>query len=518
MMHVARQAEACTEATPSAVAKVLIVDDLEDARWVMSNLVQQAGYMPVLAENGEKALIAIRQQAPDLVLLDVRLPDMHGFEVLARARAQDKSVPVIMLTAHGETKDAVRAMRAGAYDYVTKPFDHGGILLTLRSAIEERVSKRRLREMRDSLHQAHALLGLMGNSEAVQAIVKDVVRAAATNFSVLVTGETGTGKELVAQAIHAESQRSAAPLVVVDCGAIPELLIESELFGHDKGAFTGAHQAKPGAFELAHGGTIFLDEIGNLPMVLQAKLLRALETRRIHHVGGAREQKVDFRVVAATNMDLRSMIDRQLFRSDLYHRLAEFEISVPPLRERKEDLSFLIRRFLTEANKELGKRVGGLSQAAWEIMRQREWPGNVRELRNLLRRAVLLSTDTEESITPELLGVRTLGTKRLESLKAEQAKIGCPRMDGPGACPLLVATSCMSSERSPPLKELVGAVTAQMERAILLRALELTDGNKAQSARLLRIDYKTIHSKLKAHGISSNQLRGGEAKRLGAES
>ena len=269
---------------------------------------------------------------------------------------------------------------------------------------------------------------------------------------------------------------------------------------------------------MAHGGTIFLDEIGNLPMVLQAKLLRALETRRIHHVGGAREQKVDFRVVAATNMDLRSMIDRQLFRSDLYHRLAEFEISVPPLRERKEDLSFLIRRFLTEANKELGKRVGGLSQAAWEIMRQREWPGNVRELRNLLRRAVLLSTDTEESITPELLGVRTLGTKRLESLKAEQAKIGCPRMDGPGACPLLVATSCMSSERSPPLKELVGAVTAQMERAILLRALELTDGNKAQSARLLRIDYKTIHSKLKAHGISSNQLRGGEAKRLGAES
>jgi len=501
----------------SAPAKVLIVDDLEEARWVLSNLIQHAGFAPVTAASGEEALAHIRQEAPDVVLLDVRLPDMDGFEVLTRTKAYDKTVPVIMVTAYGKTHDAVRAMRAGAYDYVAKPFINEDIVLTVRRALEEKALRRQLRQVLDLPRQAGSLLDSMGKSAAVQRILREVEQVAATNFSVLVTGETGAGKELVAQAVHAGSPRAAKPFVAVDCGAIPESLIESELFGHEKGAFTGAHHAKAGAFELAGEGTIFLDEIGNLPLAMQGKLLRVLEERKIHRIGSTNERDVDFRVVAATNMDLQAMVGQQAFRRDLYHRLAEFTICLAPLRERKEDLPFLVNRFIADANKELSKQVSGLSHSAWGLIQRYDWPGNARELRNQLRRAVLLCDDAEEMIAPELLGMLDGRRSPSECLGPDQPEQRCPLNGGPRACPLLTPVALLAAGGSLPLKNLVGPMTTQVECAILLQALELTKGNKARAARLLHIDYKTIHSKLKAYEISSTQFREIHTKPLDAE-
>ncbi len=492
------------DSMPSVPAKVLIVDDLEDVRWVLSHLIRQAGLTPLVAANGEGALICIRQEAPDVVLLDIGLPDMDGFEVLARAKAHNITPPVIMFTANGKTHDAVRAIQAGAYDYLAKPFNNEDVVLTVRCAIEEHALKRQVRQLHDQPRQADSLLNTMGNSAAIQGIQTEVEQVARTNFSVLVTGESGTGKELVSQAIHVRSLRGGAkPFVAVDCGAIAESLIESELFGHEKGAFTGAHQAKAGAFELADGGTIFLDEIGNLPLAMQGKLLRVLETRRIRRIGSTSERDVKFRVVAATNADILLMVDQQTFRGDLYHRLAEYTICLPPLRERKEDLLFLVDRFLTQTNKELGTKVQGLSASAWGLIQRYSWPGNARELRNQLRRAVLLCDDPGEMIAPKNLGALDARRSPSEYLGPDQAEPPCPLDGGLRACPLCAPAALLASGSSLPLKELVGRVAVQVERALLLQALELTEGNKAQAARLLHIDYKTIHNKLKAYEISS---------------
>ena len=485
--------------TTSILPKVLIVDDLEDARWVLSNLTRLAGFAPIEAASGEEALARIRQEAPEAVLLDIGLPDMGGFEVLTWIKAHDKTIPVIMVTAHGQSRDAVRAIRAGAFDYVAKPFSNQDIVLTLRRVIEENALKGKTRQ---SPPGADALSNTMGKSAAVQRLKREVAQVTATNFSVLVTGETGTGKEVVAQALHAGSLRAAMPFVAVDCGAIAESLIESELFGHEKGAFTGASQAHAGAFELAHGGTIFLDEVGNLPLSLQSKLLRVLETRKIHRLGATRELDVDFRVVAATNVDLQTLVEQQSFRLDLYHRLAEFTIHLIPLRERIEDLPFLVNRFLAEADKELSKQVRGLSDATWDLLRRYDWPGNVRELRNQIRRAVLLCDDFGEMISPKNLGALDTRPSSSEGPRPGPAESG----DACRAWPLHLSAVTLTYENNIPLKKLIQRVTDKVERALLLQALELTKGNKAHAARLLQIDNKTIHSKLKAHQISSTSF------------
>ena len=482
--------------------KVLIVDDLEDARWVLSTLIKQAGWIPLLAATGAQALTCIEQDEPDVVLLDIGLPDIDGFEVLARSRVPDKAMHVIMLTANGKTHDAVRAIRAGAYDYLTKPFNNADVALTVRHALDDIGSKRQYRQMTSPLPaQASFLLTCMGDSAAVRRVQNEVERVARTNFSVLVTGESGTGKELVSQAIHACSLRSGGkPLVAVDCGAIPGSLIESELFGHDKGAFTGAYQATTGAFELAAGGTIFLDEIGNLPLVMQGKLLRVLETRRIQRVGSTREVDVDFRVVAATNADLLAMVEQQTFRGDLYHRLAEYTIHVPPLRERREDLGFLVDRILNQTNLELGKRVQALSDAAWGLVQRYSWPGNVRELRNQLRRAVLLCDEVDGLILPQHLGVLD------ERVNKAALIVSTPTSTEPGACSICASQDLLTPGLGLSFKEMTGLSNARIEREILLRALRISQGNKALAARILQIDYKTIHTKLKLYEICTTQV------------
>ncbi|TAJ25431.1 MAG: sigma-54-dependent Fis family transcriptional regulator [Nitrospirae bacterium] len=493
-------------------AKVLIVDDLEEGRWALSHLIQMAGLVPVAVASGKEALACIREEAPDVLLLDICLPDMDGFEVLTQVKAMERALPIIMVTAYGKTHDAVRAIRAGAYDYLAKPFHNEDVVLTVRRALEERAVKSRVRRARDLAGQPSSLFECMGESQAIQRIVSEVDQVAKTNFSVVMTGETGTGKELVAQAIHAESLRAARAFVAVDCGAIPEPLIESELFGHEKGAFTGAHEAVAGAFELADGGTLFLDEIGNLPLPMQGKLLRVLEERRIHRIGSTKQRAVDFRVVAATNVDLGEMVNQRTFRRDLYHRLAEFTIYLRPLRERKEDLPFLVKRFLELANQELGKEVHGLSAPALGIILAYEWPGNVRELRNQLRRAVLCVSAHQHIITPNHLGIvdrhnigtgdamsrETMGLYQLEALGL--ADFGCQD------CPIR-ASGAFLPDGSLPLKEVVSRVVAGVERAILTQALRQTKGNKAEAARLLGIDYKTIHTKLKGYNLSPNRNR-----------
>ena len=498
--------EIVTDSASGAAIKVLIVDDQEDARWVLTNVMRQAGFTALPAANGEDALASITRHAPDVVLLDIGLPDMDGFEVLTRIKLLDKAIPVIMVTGNGKPYDAARAVRAGAWDYITKPFKNKDVLHTVHGALAEKATKSQVRRIIDTPRQADFLLHSMGNSASIQGIQREVELVARTNFSILVTGESGSGKELVSQAIHALSLRAEQPLVAVDCGAIAESLIESELFGHEKGAFTGAHQAKAGAFEQADGGTIFLDEIGNLPLALQGKLLRALETRRIHRIGSTREKKVDFRVVAATNANLLAMVERREFREDLYHRLAEYSIRIPPLRERKEDLVFLTQRFLAQTNAELGKQVKGLSTNAWDILQRYDWHGNARELRNHLRRAVLLCDHPEGLILPELLGMldQRAQASPLTELKMSE-RVG-PKSSSKDDCPLCAPQSSLADGAQMSLKDLVAQATAQVERAILLQVLERSRGNKALAARTLRIDYKTIHTKLKVYEISATQF------------
>ena len=486
--------------------KILIVDDLDDARWVLSNLVKQAGFVALSAATGEQALTRVDQESPDLVLLDVQLPDMDGFEVLSQIKLRGRSLPVIMITAYSRTYDATRAVRAGAYDYVSKPFNNEDILHTIRQALREKGSRRQTRALHIAPVQANSLCDTMGESAAIRRIAKDVALVGPTNFSVLILGETGTGKELVAQAVHAQSVRAGKPLVVVDCGAIPATLIESELFGYDKGAFTGATQAKAGAFEMANGGAIFLDEIGNLPLAMQSSLLRVLQTRHIQRIGSVVERPVDFRLIAATNENLNLESSQSAFRRDLYHRLAEFTIYLPPLRERKEDLQFLTIRFLNEANLELGRQISNLSDDSWRLILRYDWPGNVRELRNQLRRAVLLSDASDSVINPELFGIFDSGeisaTPRKRNLLEADTVKHCSLEGGVSACPFSTAPLSMTAAKSLPLKDYVQQAVIELERKVLERALALTEGNKAEAARLLHVDYKTIQCKLKVYGIS----------------
>ena len=505
MSPVAQRVDSRSASVGSDARKVLIVDDVEEARWVLSTLMQQAGHTPLVAVDGKQAIAIIESDAPDLVLLDVGLPDMDGFDVLTWARAHDKGIPVIMITGSVSVGDATRAMRSGAYDYVSKPFSNEDMLLTVRHALEEKGLRRQPRQLHERRRSTSSLEALMGSSAAIQRVVQHVAQVAPTDFSVLITGETGCGKELIAQAIHVESLRSSHPLVVLDCGSIPETLIESELFGHEKGSFTGAHQAMAGAFELAHGGAIFLDEIGSLPLAMQGKLLRALETRRIHRVGGAKERAFDFRVIAATNVDLNAAVAAGLFRRDLYHRLAEFSINVPPLRERKEDLGYLVHRTLNAANGELGRRITNLSDAAWKILTRYDWPGNVRELRNQLRRAVLLSDESD--LILEATAFVMLDVEDSLVIPDNATRTNPRRAPEFGEVSNVLASALekvSSGQAVLSLRDLVRDMATQFEKMVLLESLKMNAGNKAKVARSLSIDYKTLHTKLRACGITSD--------------
>ncbi len=459
-------------------ARILIVDDERDIRELLFRILDREGYIPSVAHDGPTALEMIELGVPDLVISDVRMPNMDGMELLRRAKELDPDLPVIIITAWGAIDGAVEAMRIGAFDYLAKPLDLGLLSEKIRLALKGR---RRSIEKRppipvDRRGSINALHEMMGPSEAVTRIIDDVRLVCLSNFSVLIQGETGTGKELVARAIHAASRRSGASLIPVDCGAIPETLFESELFGHEKGAFTGAIASKPGKFEMAHVGTLFLDEIGNLPLSSQIKLLRAIQERSFYRVGGTHPVKVDVRLIAASNQDLRAGSRSGKFSRDLFYRLSEFTISIPPLRERQQDILHIANRVFAETNKELGKRVRGFSSEGARMLRQYSWPGNVRQLRSVVRRAVLLAKDE-------------VGTAHLV-------------FDGdPIPEPPAEPDWQDSARKGLSLKEIVRQTTEEVEKRMITEALRKTGGNKAKAARMLKIDYSTMHAKIRQYGI-----------------
>jgi DNA-binding NtrC family response regulator len=467
--------------------KILIVDDEESTRELLAHLIEMEGLTPLVASDGETALKMMRSETPDLLLVDYRMPGLTGLEVLRRAREVDKELPVILITGYTAVRNAVEAMRAGAYSCLAKPFNLDEVIQLVFQALNERNRRGRPKSPSHQDDQS-SLREMMGTSSIISRLIADVDRVARSNFSVLITGETGSGKEVVARAIHQASLRAQAPLVPIDCGAIPETLLESELFGHERGAFTGAHARKAGRFEEAQQGTLFLDEIPNLSVGAQAKLLRVLQEKVVYRVGSSKPMAADVRVLAASNQDLQALAASGAFREDLFFRLNEFAIAIPPLRERNEDILYLANRFLELTNAELNKSVDGFTRSAKEALLAYNWPGNVRQLRSTIRRAALLADDV---ITEEHLNLEQ------RPARASHAVPPAPVW------------------RQLPLKEIVRRNIIAVEREILIQVLSLTRGNKAKASRLLQIDYKTMQSKVKEYGIAIKECleKTGEATR-----
>jgi two-component system nitrogen regulation response regulator GlnG len=467
-----------TGATPST--RVLVVDDDPEIRQVLVETLAPHGFRVATAADGRAALAAIRAEPPAVVLLDLEMPRMGGMEVLAALQAERREIPVIVLTGDAGLVRAVEAMRLGAWDYATKPFLEEDLLCRLRHALEHRALRDEVDALRTRLAQSD-LGERMGPSAAVQKLGEQVRLVAGSNFSVLIQGETGAGKELVARAIHHQSERREGRFVALDCGAIPETLIESELFGYEKGAFTGADRRKEGHFELAAGGTLFLDEVANLPGAVQAKLLRVLQEREIQPLGARGPLPVDVRVIAATNLPLDGEMRAGRFRQDLYYRLNEFTIVVPPLRERTEDILYLAQRFLDEVAMELRRPVRRISEEARRVLLAHPWPGNARELKSVIRRAALVSGEVIEPA-------------HLTTLAADVGADAGAHADAEP--PTRAATS---------LREIAAAAAADAEREAIRQALVATRGNKSEAARLLRTDFKTLHLKMKRYGIPSRE-------------
>ncbi|MEK6739277.1 MAG: sigma-54 dependent transcriptional regulator [Planctomycetota bacterium] len=475
-------------------ASVLVIDDEADMCDMIAHVLSQAGYTTCLANNGNAGLELFHKKSPGVVILDLRLPEIDGMEILRQIKTANHEIPVIIITAHGEVRSAVEAVKLGAYDFLNKPFDNEEIVLTVKRAIEERAMRQEIHTLKAQLNLAMPLFDQVGCSAEIAKVNELVDCVAPTNFTVIIYGETGSGKELVSRNIHNRSARKDRPFVVVDCGSIPETLIESELFGYEKGAFTGAEQKKLGQFEAASGGTLFLDEIGNLPRSMQGKLLRVLQERRVRRLGGHKEIEIDVRVVVAGNERLEFLVESGRFRMDLYQRLNEFCIEIPPLRKRKDDIVFLCKKFLDNTNKELSKNVLGVSKEALETLLGYDWPGNVRELKNVIRRAVLLAP---EIIEPQHLLIKTQEQKHMPYMVSEQT---ANLMYGEENDTFLLDLENHLNEDSS-LHAIITKCVGNAEKKLIADTLKRTNGNKAQAAKILKIDYKTMYSKVKKYGI-----------------
>jgi two-component system, NtrC family, response regulator AtoC len=457
------------------VVEVLVADDDPGMRAVLRSLLSRAAHAVVEAEDGQSAIDVVAGRASkapfDLVITDLRMPRADGFEVLARVRERQPRTPVVILTAQGSIGDCVAAMRAGAFNFLTKPFHHTELAAVVRQAEDARAP---VEARRPAGPQGRRQLNvsLIGESPPLKAVLHAVERVAASSSTVLITGESGSGKEVVARLLHAASTRSGGPFVAVNCGAIPEALIESELFGHARGAFSGAVEAHPGKFTQADGGTLFLDEVGELPLMLQVKLLRALQDREITPVGGTQSRTVDVRIVAATNRDLDAMVQEGRFRRDLFYRLEVVPIRLPALRERREDIPTLVRHFLDEMNRRF-QRVVTIGEDALAVLSNYAWPGNVREMENLIERLVVLDAS---------------GTIRAADLP-ERLRVA------PGAAPL--ADTAARLERGTID---LPAVMAGIEASLIEQALRQSAGNKTRAAELLSLNRTTLLDKLKRQG------------------
>jgi len=449
-------------------ANILVIEDNEDLSFTISKVLQKEGYRIFAAKSGEEGLPTLRKELVDLILLDLKLPKMNGLEVLSRAKEIDSDLAVIMMTASTDVKPAIEAMKMGALDYLMKPFELEELKLVVKKALEMHQLKNEVARLKREHTRSYPNDTIYGESERIQEIRKLIQIVAETpRTSVLIQGESGTGKELVSNAVHFASSRSNKSYIKINCSAIPDNLLESELFGHEKGAFTDAKMMKKGLFEMANTGTIFLDEISSMKLSLQPKILRVLETQTFRRIGGIADIKIDIRVIAATNTNLGELVKNKEFRDDLFYRLKVMEIDLPPLRERKEDILLLAKLFLQEFNKEFNKRVQKLHAKTEDLLQNYNWPGNVRELKNVIERSVILTQG--EIVQPEHLPLEL----------REGSKLAVPERTSLGK---------MSLE--------------EMEKLHITEVLNSVGGNKSQAAKILNISRSTLREKLKTYSIA----------------
>jgi two-component system, NtrC family, response regulator AtoC len=458
--------------------QVLIVDDEPNLRKILAAQLSRDGYDVLLAEDGEQGLSLLRENHIDLVVTDLKMPRVDGMTLLREALREQPELPIVMITAHGTVDTAVEALKLGAFDYLTKPFDKDEV----RQIVAKALKTRQLADVEattETKDVAGAPFGIIGESPGLTELYTVLERVADSPTTVLITGESGTGKELVARALHDHSSRSGKPFIKVNCAAIPKELIESELFGYERGAFTGAVSSKPGRFELANGGTLFLDEIGEIPVEMQVKLLRALQESEFERVGGIKTIRVDVRLVAATNRDLKKLIAQNLFREDLFYRLNVVSLRLPALRERATDIPLLVEHFLAKFNDRLKKHVSGVEPEALEILAAHTWPGNIRELENVMERAVLFCDG--------------------QKLKVDDLPAELRGQDGSSPPP--EASSDIPLGADGGLKEHVKVAMSRLERDLVSRALKQTNGNVTHAARLLKISRKGLQLKMKELGL-----------------
>lgn len=445
--------------------RVLVVDDEHLIRWSLEQSLKKQGYMVQTVGSGEEALDYVRKHSPDLVLLDIQLPGIDGIETLEQIKEIDHEISVIMITALGVLETAVKAMQLGAFDYINKPFNLDELSVVLRKALETQALKKEVEHLRTEKKRTQGSSKIIAESSHMESVLDMVSKIAKSDAAtVLVQGESGTGKELVARALHYDSSRCEQPFMAINCAAVPETLLESELMGHEKGAFTDAKNQKKGLFEMANGGTVFLDEIGDMPMGTQAKLLRVLEERSFRRIGGTKDIHVDIRIVAATNKELLKAIEEGGFRKDLYYRIQVIPIYLPPLRERPDDILPLAYHFVNHYNSEFGKSIKGFSRAAEKYLLDYDWPGNIRELRNVIERAIILESGD---------------TLKLELLPREM--LGQPAANSTGSFQL------------PP----EGIDIEVVEKQLIQQALLLSNGNQSQAARKLHLGIDAFRYRMK---------------------
>jgi DNA-binding NtrC family response regulator len=450
--------------------KILVAEDDAVQRDILVDILSSSGYQVEGVDSGPKAVEALCDDAFDLLVTDLRMPEMDGLEVLRQARKVRPEIEVVVMTAYATVNTAVAAMKEGAIDYLAKPFDKEELLVVVAKATEHVALRKENEQLRQLVSDGASFGNIIGESPAMRRVFEIMRRAIPVNSTVLIYGESGTGKELVARNIHFEGPRKANPFIVVNCAAIPDTLVESELFGHEKGAFTGAETSRQGKFEIADGGTLFLDEIGDMRLESQAKLLRVLQDGVVERVGSAKQRKVNVRVIAATNQDLRALVDAGQFREDLYFRLDVLPIQLPPLRERLEDLPLLVQHFREKIAQRLGRPAPSIAPGAVGVMRRYRWPGNVRELENTLEQVIILSEG-------DAVSVDDLPTKLHDS-------------------------SPQTGDFSLPAN---GLVMEDLEEDLIRQALERTGGRIKEAAELLGLTYKTLQYRLKKHDIERKQ-------------
>jgi len=450
---------------------ILIIEDNEDMIFTLTKTLKKQGYNILSSTEGKKGLSILKNKIIDLVILDIKLPDINGIDLLVKIKDIDPDILVLMMTAMTDAKPAIEAMKKGAYDYLVKPFELDELKLNVKKILETHKLKMEVKRLRKEHKEHFPENAIYGDSESIKNIRNLINIVAQTpKTSVLILGESGTGKELVANAIHYSSDRTSQPFIKLNCSAIPENLLESELFGHEKGAFTDARSTKKGLFELAHGGTIFLDEISSMKLTLQPKILRVIESQVFRRIGGTSDINIDVRVITASNTDLRELVNQQKFRDDLYYRLKVLEIKLPPLRERKEDILLLAKFYIQIYNKEFNKNIQKIDKNTEKILLDYSWPGNVRELKNVIERSIILCND--ETLTSEYLPME------------------------------------LQEDKTPVSGQSFGKVSLQeMEKQHILHILKSTKGNKSKASRILNISRSTLREKLKSYKISDDNLK-----------